>query len=153
MKSIFPLLIGLAALISAFVLWKLTEKKKGTSSSTSMPQSLYFKSNRDALEYSCKFLNNTHSIQSIVPALIDQIWDKEGDDMVELGIFLASNDTPQPATCFVPKALRLQVGDLIGCSVIPRESRPFIMAQCKLKPEYSVKNGGWVVETAFHVHA
>lgn len=153
MKSILPLIIGWAALIAGFVVWKLGTKKKSAPPSTDVPQALYFKSNKDALAYACEFLENTHSIGSVVPALVDQVWDNKDDGMFELGIFLASSGASVPATSFVPKTLKLQVGDLIGCSVIPRENRPFVMVECKLKPEYSLKSRGWTIEVAFRRNA
>ena len=114
------------------------------------PKELLFNSASDALSYACKYMDNTYGVGSLTPALVDQIWEKSQDDMLELGLFVAGKDGPEPVTAFAPKSLRITIGDLLGCTLIPRSPhRPFVVVECKLKPEYDLRRGGWQVDRHF----
>jgi hypothetical protein len=141
--------IGCLVLI-AFLIWRFNRPTPSAVEPVAAPSPvLYFKSNQEAFEYSCKYMGSSSSLGTITPAIVDQLWDNEDDEILELGIFLATEKGPQPATAFVPKELGLQRGDLVGCSVIPRGSRPFVMVDCKLKPVYNAASGVWQIDTAF----
>ncbi len=121
-------------------------RRKQTEVSNKTP--LCFKSNRDAFDYACQYLNSKLAVGSSIPALVvGVVSDSEGMD--ELVVQIAGSPPPETIIVFCPTKLKVQKDDFIALRIMasrPFPPGPFCVPECILKPEYSFMHGGWIAE-------
>lgn len=128
------------------VFWKRSAAKATQTASTYTPDTIYYKSNKDAFDYACKYMNTEEQVDNIIPALVVNRVSptKDGGQMCEL--LLASKDGGCPifyADTLNDSIPLLALGDLVAYRIalvnpeFPRSSPLRLEAARKRRPASS----------------